>query len=103
MPGVVFSINVPKATQAETKGVSVAKMGESYLRIGFEELPDQPKGQRFRPNLSVETELTEGSDTADYMRGMITVTPLKFDWTAYPAIDELKEWGLSHQVNDANE
>ena len=97
MPGIVLSINVPKATAAETKGVSVARMGEPYILFAYDELPDEEEGRRFRPRLSMESDLTEGTDTAAFMRGMITVTPLQFDWTAYPAIDRLKGWELSHE------
>ncbi len=34
------------------------------------------------------------SDTYSYQSGFITVTPLKFDWTAHDFIDELESWDL---------
>lgn len=99
MPGVVLSINVPKATAAETKGVSVARMGDPYLRFTYDEIEHESEGRRFLPRLSMESDLTEGTDTAAYKHGMITVTPLQFDWTAYPAIERLKGWELSHKLS----
>ena len=80
-------------------GVTIAKMGGSIFKFEFEELQDGGDGRRFRPKIGrVETEFLDGSDTEAYMRDMITVTPLQFDWTAYPAMDQLREWELSHQV-----
>ncbi len=98
MPGVVLSVNIPKATEAEIEGVTVAKMGGSYLRFGYEETQDGAEGRRFQPRLELETSFPEASDSDAYMRDAITVTPLLFDWTAYSALDELRGWSLSHVV-----
>ena len=98
MPGIVFSINIPKASGEEIAGVVVARMGESYLNIAFEELEDEQDHRRFRPRITLETSVSKETDTAAYMDDMITVTPLQFDWTAYSAMDQLKEWTLSHEV-----
>ncbi len=103
MPGIVLSINIPKASEAEISGVTVAKMGECYLRFAFEEVQDESDSRRFRPRISLETNVTDESDTAAYMRGMITVTPLQFDWTAYSVLDQLSEWSLSHEVTRQTE
>jgi 5'-nucleotidase len=98
LPGIVLSINIPKATEEETTGVAVAKMGESYLDIAFQELEGEQDERRFRPKITLETNISKETDTAAYMDAMITVTPLQFDWTAYSAMDQLKEWTLSHEV-----
>ena len=29
---------------------------------------------------------------------MISITPLMFDWTAHSTVEELKGWGLSHEI-----
>ncbi len=98
MPGVVLSINIPRASEAEIAGVTVAKMGGSYLRFAYEELEAGPDGRRFGPRIGLETSFPDESDTEAYMRDMITITPLLFDWTAYSAMDQLRGWSLSHQV-----
>jgi broad specificity polyphosphatase/5'/3'-nucleotidase SurE len=98
MPGIVFSINIPQATEAEIAGVTVAKMGGSYLQFEYEELEEGPDGRNFRPRIGLGTSFPEGSDTEAFMGDMITVTPLLFDWTAHSVMDELKRWGLSPDV-----
>ena len=97
-PGIVFSINIPKSTEAETAGVAVAPMAGIHLTFAYEELERDPEGRRFRPRIGLATEAPAGGDTEAFMRDMITVTPLQFDWTAYSTLDDLGSWGLSHQV-----
>ncbi len=99
MPGIVLSINIPKASEAEIAGVTIAKMGGSYLQFAYEELQDGRDDRRFRPRIGrPETNFPDESDTEAFMRDMITVTPLLFDWTAYSVLDQLRGWGLSHEV-----
>ena len=38
-----------------------------------------------------------GTDSHTYEQGQITVTPLHFDWTDRPLVDELNRWGLTIQ------
>ncbi len=98
LPGIVFSINIPKATEAEIGGVTLAKMGGNYLRIGYEEVQDVGEGRLFRPSIGLETTFPEETDTDGFMHDMITITPLAFDWTAYGVLDDVRGWGLSHKV-----
>jgi 5'-nucleotidase len=95
-PGVVFSINIPKATEVEIAGVAVEKMGGSHLRFAYEESQAGPEQRVFRPRIGLATGAPEGTDTEAFMSDMITITPLLFDWTAYPALDEVKGWALRH-------
>lgn len=98
MPGIVLSINIPKASEVDIAGVTIAKMGGSYLRFAYDELPDGSDGRRFRPRIGLETRFPEESDTEAYMRDRITITPLLFDWTAYSVLDQLRGWSLSHEL-----
>ena len=98
MPGIVLSINIPKASEAEIAGVTVAKMGGSYLQFAYEELQNGRDDRRFRPRIGLETNFPDESDTEAFMRDMITVTPLLFDWTAYSVLDQFRGWALSHEV-----
>jgi 5'-nucleotidase len=98
MPGVVFSINIPKATEEEIAGVAVEKMGGIHLRFAYEESQTGPGQRTFRPRIGLATNAPEGTDTGAFMSDMITITPLLFDWTAYPALDEVKGWALSHVI-----
>ncbi len=98
MPGIVFSINIPGATEADIAGVTLAKMGGIHLDIDYEELEDGGDDRRFRPRIALATDFPEGSDTEAFMQGRITITPLRFDWTAYDVLDQLRGWGLNHEV-----
>ena len=74
-------------------------MGGKYLKIGYEEVGHEADGRLFRPSIGLETVFPEKSDTEAFMRDMITITPLQFDWTAYTVLDNLKGWDLRHQVD----
>jgi 5'-nucleotidase len=98
MPGVVFSINIPRASEEDITGVAVARMGGMHLRFDYEEVAAGGAERSFQARIGLETEGPEGSDTAAFLQDMITITPLLFDWTAYDVLDELRGWDLSHEV-----
>jgi hypothetical protein len=52
-----------------------------------------PCGFPIRPRFRVG-EAEAGSDTDAYIRGRVTVTPLRFDWTDLPALREMQAWDL---------
>lgn len=72
---VILSINIPAATQDEIKGVVPARMGRSFISLseGFE----------------------SDTDSHAYQQRMITITPLRFDWTDYEVLDKLRTWNLT--------
>lgn len=98
MPGVVLSVNIPAATESEITGVTVAGMGGIEFSFAYEEVEGGTGDRTFRPRLGRATDQPAGSDTEAFSRGMITVTPLRFDWTAYEVLDQLREWELSHEI-----
>ena len=98
MPGIVFSINVPNLPEADIGGVTIAEMGGSYMRFTYEEVEGEGDSRHFRPNIQLETAFPDGSDTEAFMNGMITITPMVFDWTAHSLVDQLRGWSLSHEV-----
>ncbi len=99
-PGVVYSINVPKASESDTRGVAVTPMGGSYLKVEYEEVPGSGGERVFRPRFGSPDPYPEGSDSEAYGRDLITITPLRFDWTARDVLDGLEGWGLDLLVND---
>ena len=98
MPGVIFSINIPSASESDIRGVEVRKMAGTFLRIGYREVENAGAERLFRPQISLETEYPAGGDTEGFMNNMITITPLRFDWTAYSVIDELRSWQLGPKL-----
>lgn len=99
LPGVVLSINLPRATEEETSGVLVAPMGNNYLTFAYQEQEPGADGRRFRPRIGLATSFADGSDTEAFMNGMITITPLRFDWTAHDMIEQLRQWGVTHELS----
>ena len=97
LPGVVLSVNFPKATEDETAGVAVARMGGSHLRFGYEEGAPEEGVRVFRPRIALEENQPPGTDSEAFMAGMITVTPLRFDWTDQELVRDLASWGLERR------
>jgi 5'-nucleotidase len=98
LSGIVLSINIPRASEADIAGVTVAKMGGGHLTFAYEEVEDVGDDRRFTPRIGLATDFPDETDTEAFMRDMITVTPLEFDWTAYSVLEQLRGWGLSHEV-----
>ena len=100
--GIVYSLNFPVATAAETRGIAARPMGGSYFRVDYEEVagePDEEAGgaggeRRFRPAFGPPDPIPSGSDTEAHNEGLVTITPLRFDWTDGPTVDALGGWDL---------
>ena len=90
--GVLISIDIPAG---ELRGVAVRPMGDSYLQTGSFELIDESGNRQTYERERIRVPSTdESTDTYAYQQGYITLTPLKFDWTAHGLIDEVKSWDL---------
>ncbi|MCH7672633.1 MAG: 5'/3'-nucleotidase SurE [Proteobacteria bacterium] len=90
--GVLISINIPAG---ELKGVAVRPMGDSYLQTGAYALIDESANRLTYERERIRVPSTdESTDTYAYQQGYITLTPLKFDWTAHELIDEVESWDL---------
>lgn len=91
--GIVISVNIPRG---ELQGVVVRPMGDSYLQTADyeveEEDGDRTVYNRIRTIARSEDDKT---DTFAYQQGYITITPLRFDWTAYDFMAEAESWNLS--------
>jgi len=92
-PGVVYSINVPASRSGDIKGVAVRPMGGTMISVtGYRTRSTEEGVRTVQSRLKFERTGPEGSDSAAYFDGYITITPLKFDWTAIDVLKELKSW-----------
>lgn len=98
LSGVVLSVNFPAATEEGTAGVAIGRMGGSYIRFGYEEVEPDDDVRVFRPRYDPAETHPPGSDTEAFMAGMITIAPLRFDWTDEVLLRELAGWELDHRV-----
>lgn len=90
--GILISINIPGG---ELKGVVVRPMGDSYLQTAAYTLQSQTGNSRQYDRERIIVQSTDNTtDTFAYQQGYITLTPLKFDWTAVEFIDEVQAWNL---------
>ena len=92
--GIVYSLNFPTATSAETRGIAARPMGGSYFRVDYEEASEGEDERLFRPVFGPPDPIPAGSDTEAHNEGLVTITPLRFDWTDLPTIAALEEWDL---------
>ena len=98
LPGIVLSVNFPVATEEGTTGVAIGRMGGSYIDYGYEEAEPEDDVRVFRPRFSPVEAHPPGSDTEAYMEGMITIAPLRFDWTDEELLRALAGWELDHRL-----
>ena len=88
----LLSVNFPAG---ESRGVRILPMGESYLaRTPYTAVSRDGDSVTYESRYRIVRAEDPASDTYSYQRGYITVTPLKFDWTAHDFIDELESWNL---------
>ncbi|MDE2664322.1 MAG: 5'/3'-nucleotidase SurE [Gemmatimonadota bacterium] len=107
--GIVYSLNFPAATAAETRGIAARPMGGSYFVIDHEEVTGDPgeetadaEGERRFSVVFVPPEtIPAGSDTEAYNEGLVTITPLRFDWTDRPTVEALEGWDLEALLGES--
>lgn len=97
-PEVVLSVNFPAATEDAIAGVAIARMGGSYIQFGYDEVEPEDGVRLFRPRYTPAEAHPPGSDTEAFMQGMITIAPLRFDWTDEDMLRELGTWELDHRL-----
>jgi len=92
-PYTFLNVNIPGG---ELKGVKVAPMGNSNQTLDrFEPMGSATDGSTgLKLKLKRETTFMPETDTAFYMDGYVTITPLQADWTAHQDIKVLKKWPL---------
>jgi 5'-nucleotidase len=92
-PGVLLSINIPAG---ELRGIKAAAMGGSYFAVGaFQEVSSEADVVTYRTTLRGADRGGEHTDTAFYLDGYVTVTPLRFDWTDYELLGRMAGWKFS--------
>ena len=90
-PGIVYTINVPRAAAAGEQGATATTIGPAPVRaVGFTLAED---GNSARARIGANpAPLPEGSDTAEFAAGRISVTALRRDWSDREAAAALKTW-----------
>ena len=90
--GTIISVNIPAG---EHKGIAIRPMGDSYLdTTNYELISTSDSGQIYKRNIALQVSENDETDTFAYQNGYITVTPLKFDWTSYESLEQIRGWNL---------
>lgn len=109
--GIVYSLNFPVATAAETRGIAARPMGGSYFGIDYEEVAGElgeggdaaGSERRFNSVFVPPDPSPAGSDTEAYNDGLVTITPLRFDWTDRATVEALEGWDLDALLEDGED
>lgn len=99
LPGIVLSVNFPAAREDAVAGVAVGRMGGSYTHFGYEEVEPEDGVRVFRPSFTPADAHPPGSDTEAFVDGMISIAPLRFDWTDEETLRALESWELDHRLD----
>lgn len=88
---IVYTINVPRGAAAGDHGARSTVVGPAPLKaVAFRVAED---GATARAQIGRNpAALPDGSDTAEFAAGRITVTPLRRDWSDRAAAEAMADW-----------
>ena len=91
----LLNVNVPNIPEEKIKGVAITRQGDSRVEERFEKRTD-PRNQTYYwlDGTFKLQEPEEHADAAMVNDGYVSITPVQYDLTAYPAIDLLEHWNL---------
>jgi 5'-nucleotidase len=95
---VLLNVNVPYLPEEQIKGMRITRLG---LRV-YRALLDKRQDPRGRPYYWIGGEAPtgipeEGTDFGALAEGLVSITPLHLDLTAYHALQELEGWPLDRE------
>lgn len=94
--GIFLNVNIPLLPPDRIKGFRVTRQG---LRIYRDRL-DRRVDPRGRPYYWIGGETPtgipeDGTDIGALMDGYVSITPLQLDLTAYPVLQQIRNWNIS--------
>ncbi|MBL7138081.1 MAG: 5'/3'-nucleotidase SurE [Bacteroidales bacterium] len=94
--GVCLNVNIPPLPVSEIKGIRICRQAGGTWLEDFDIRKD-PKGRDYFWLKGVFARIGDGEDTDEYAleHHYVSIVPVNFDFTDYPAIEELKRWDFS--------
>ena len=90
--GIALNVNIPAPP---VKGVVVVRSaGESYSVEGFDPVSSEGAVTVYKPRIRPIPAISIPGDAQAFQQGMVTISPLLVDRTAYQSMDYLKGWEL---------
>lgn len=93
--GVYFNINVPAIPLEKITGVQVTRQGMANYIEDFQVRKDpRERNYYWLTGEKMEIELDEDVDDRAILQNKISITPVHYDLTYYPFMEELRRWEL---------
>src|ERR1700682_1887136 len=91
----LLNVNIPNLPEEKIKGVAITRQGDSRVEERFEKRTD-PRNQTYYwlDGTFKLQELEEHADAKMVNEGYVSITPVSYDLTAYPAVEMLEDWNL---------
>ena len=94
-PKTLLNVNIPNLAEDKIKGVAITRQGDSRVEERFEKRTDHRNQTYYWLDGTFRLqEMGKDADAKMVSEGYISITPVQYDLTAYPAIDTLKGWDL---------
>jgi 5'-nucleotidase len=91
--GTLLSINIPAG---ELKGIRMAPMGGTYFGTGGLQIVEQsPERTTYRATTRGAVAGGAHTDTAAYLDGYVTITPIRIDRTDYEFLGRMGAWEMA--------
>ena len=94
--GICLDGNIPEVPVSEIKGVRICRQAGGTWLEDFDIRKD-PKGRDYYWLKGIFARIGDGEDTDEHAleHNFVSIVPVNFDFTDYPAIEELKRWDFS--------
>ncbi|PIQ95970.1 MAG: 5'/3'-nucleotidase SurE [Nitrospinae bacterium CG11_big_fil_rev_8_21_14_0_20_56_8] len=93
--GVALNINVPAVPRGEIQGVAITRQGKSRVIETFDRRVDPRKNIYYWMAGEMRfDEVDEETDCEMVAENYISITPIHYDLTCFPVLEELKRWNL---------
>lgn len=91
-----LNVNIPAVAEDQLNGIKLCRQARAYWSEELDERID-PRGGKYFWLTGVFKNLDEGTDTDEWAlkNNYISIVPIKVDFTAYQAMDNLKNWNFS--------
>jgi len=98
--GVCLNVNIPHIPMGQIRGVRVCRQARALWQEDFDVRRD-PGGREYYWMKGIFNRISEGDDTDEWAleNHYISVVPVHFDFTHYPALDLIRNWDFARETN----
>ncbi len=95
--GTLLNVNVPAVKSSQIRGIRVTRQGKTRWEDTFDVRRD-PNDKEYYWLMGKLEVMDHGEDTDEIAvrKNFVSVTPIQYDLTDYPAINKLRKWKLKY-------